>query len=91
MSDYCSDTWEMFFLDTGLYAPAANLAPQWLQFQTPELTLFTDMWWQTGHSCLDFWVASIVLTLLRTMTPYLAPNLPAVPALFVLFDILITR
>ena len=79
------------FFISGEYAPAAYFAPQCLHAQIPELTLLTDEWWQIGHSWFFFWLASIVFTLLRTTTPYLAPNLPAVPAFSVLFDIFITQ
>ena len=86
-----SETWEISFFASGLYAPAANFALQCLQAQIPELTLLTEVWWHTGHSWDFFCSASMVFTLLRMTTPYLAPNLPEVPALLVLFAIGITR
>ena len=63
------------------------MVPQCLQYQMPELSLLTELWWHTGHSCLAFCWASMFLILLRTMTPYLAPNLPEEPAFSVLFAI----
>ncbi len=71
----------------GEYAPDAYLRPQWPQHQIPEDALLTDLWWHTGHSCHCFCWASTFLILLRTTTPYLAPNLPALPTFTVLFDI----
>lgn len=52
---HSSTTWTVAFFILGLYAPAANLSPQRLHSHIPALTLRTDAWWQTGHSCFDRW------------------------------------
>jgi hypothetical protein len=86
-----SDTWDIVFLAAGVYADAANFALQCLHSQMPELSLFTEAWWHTGHSWRSFWFCSMFFTLLRTTTPYLAPNLPELPAFTVLLVISLTR
>ncbi len=63
------------------------MASQCLHSQMPEAFRLTLMWWQVGHSNFDLSIFSMSLVSFLMTTPYLAPNLPALPAFTVLFAI----